>query len=242
MDSNVKTVRKVRSIEKNTRSEKTSFLSHISHGIRTPLNAIIGFSKLLNSKNNSESTRSKYIKGILKGSNLLLEFVDNIIDLSQLENDNYNVKIKQVDLNHLIWDFVEGFYSTKYEDEVSDIKLMLVWDSNVNDLEMSIDPVLLKKSIKLLLNIVTKKYDTNEFELGYSKVEENQVKLFIRPVFTEIESYNLNKEYSLYEIETENSFELFNYEVLNQVIGLLRGELCLMSEKNEYWFTVPIIN
>ena len=53
--------------------EKVSFLSHISHGIRTPLNSIMGFSKLLVLKKMVNPKQKEYIQGILNGSGLLLQ-------------------------------------------------------------------------------------------------------------------------------------------------------------------------
>ena len=97
MKNNIKTIngKIVRENKKKYNSEKISFLSHISHGIRTPLNSIMGFSKLLVLREVIDEKQKEYIRGILNGSNLLLQFVDNIMDLSQFEANNYSLIIRK---------------------------------------------------------------------------------------------------------------------------------------------------
>lgn len=240
MRSNIKTNRPLRIAQSKSEQEKVSFLAHISHGIRTPLNAIMGFSKLLHLNNSSYSNHKRYIKEILKGSNLLLQFVDNIIDLAFFENNNYSLNITEFDINQFIWEFVENFYDKKYEEKISDINLMLVWESNVKDLNIHSDSYLLKKSIQLLLNIVTNRYSSKNYELGYSLEDNMYIRIFIKPCDDDNFVEEENKNYFLYEVDKEDSFELFNHQVLTQCINFLNGELCLFTENHEYWFKFPI--
>ncbi|MFP4046926.1 MAG: sensor histidine kinase, partial [Bacteroidales bacterium] len=67
---------------------KTKFLENISHEIRTPLNSIVGFSELLTEKENlSTDTLNKYQKSIKVNSELLLNLINDIIDLSKIETN-----------------------------------------------------------------------------------------------------------------------------------------------------------
>jgi len=221
-------------------SEKVSFLSHVSHGIRTPLNAIMGFSKLLVLKEVNEHKKKEYIQGILNGGNLLLQFVDNIMDLSQLEAKNYSLRVKTYDINKIIWDFTEDFYSKKTENKDTEINLMIVWESKIIDFEIETDSILLKKSIQRLINLVAVKYPLNEFEIGYRKRDNNSVSIFVRPVLKELSTDILLNEKELYSKDEDNSFDLFNYKVLSESISLLGGELNLDSDKQEYSFAIPV--
>ncbi len=128
MKNNIKTIngKIVRENKKKYNTEKISFLSHISHGIRTPLNSIMGFSKLLVLRELIDEKQKEYIQGILNGSNLLLQFVDNIMDLSQFEANNYSLIIRKYDINQILWEFTEDFYNRKIENNDTDINLMLV--------------------------------------------------------------------------------------------------------------------
>ena len=240
MRSNIKLNNPLRIEKSKNDTEKISFLAHISHGIRTPLNAIMGFSKLLHLNNKSYSNQRKYIKEIIKGSNLLLQFVDNIIDLAYFENDNYTLNLSEFDINQFIWDFVESFYDKKIEDKISDINLMLVWESDVKDLKVNSDSYLLRKSIQLVLNIVTNRYPAKNYELGYALSDHNFIRIFIRPSEDENFIEQQSENYHFYEVDKENSFELFNHQVLTQCINFLGGELNLFTENREYWIKIPI--
>jgi len=66
-------------------SAKTNFLANMSHEIRTPLNAIIGFTKLLHNVT-LPSKESNYINIIDKSAHNLLGIINDILDLSKIEN------------------------------------------------------------------------------------------------------------------------------------------------------------
>ena len=55
----------------------------MSHEIRTPLNAIVGFAGLL--ANASESERNSYVEIIKGNTNMLLQLVNDILDMSKIE-------------------------------------------------------------------------------------------------------------------------------------------------------------
>ena len=66
-------------------SAKSNFLANMSHEIRTPLNAILGFTKLL-TQSELPSKESKYINTINTSANSLLEIINDILDISKIEN------------------------------------------------------------------------------------------------------------------------------------------------------------
>ena len=104
---------------------KTAFLQNISHEIRTPLNSIIGFSNVIAEKYNNEE--DKQITNIIKtNSNLLLQLINDILDISRLESESSPFKFSKYNLNdccrtsalnikHLIKPNVEFHYPTSKE-------------------------------------------------------------------------------------------------------------------------------
>lgn len=75
---------------------KTNFVSNMSHEIRTPLNAIVGFSDLLNDTEKEEQT--EFINIINTNTELLLDLINDILNLSNLESDNFILDIQDVDI------------------------------------------------------------------------------------------------------------------------------------------------
>ncbi|HAF28692.1 MAG TPA: hypothetical protein DCG75_06550 [Bacteroidales bacterium] len=238
---------KVKTITDNTmkdnwkkhNTEKISFLSHISHGIRTPLNSIMGFSKLLTLRDLVDKKQKEYVQGILNGSNLLLQFVDNVMDLSQFEANNYSLRIKDCDINQVIWEFTEDFYNQKIENRDTNINLVLVWESDVKDLVVETDALLLKKALQRIVNLVSTKYPISEFELGYRILENKSLCIYVRPAKEKLTEEDLLIDQQFYSIDDYNSFEYFNYKVLYSAVLMLRGELTLNSENQEFSFIIP---
>ena len=66
---------------------KTYFFATVSHDIRTPLNAIIGFSELLKFGNVVGSERDRYLSAIIASGNQLMSLVNDVLDLSKLDAD-----------------------------------------------------------------------------------------------------------------------------------------------------------
>ena len=242
MKNSVKTMSEfiVKENSKRHEEEKLSFLSHISHGIRTPLNSIMGFSKLLVSRNMVDSKQKEYVKGILSGSNLLLEFVDNVMDLSQFETNNYTLRLENSDINKILWEFTENFYNQKIENNDTNINLMLVWESKVSYLYIETDSVLLKKALRRLINLVVVKYPITEFELGYRTLGSDLVQIFIRPSADKLHKSEITEDHDFYQIDENNSFDYFNYKVLSHSVKMLQGELCIDSERQEFSFKIPM--
>ncbi len=242
MKNNIKTIngKIVRENKKKYNTEKISFLSHISHGIRTPLNSIMGFSKLLVLRELIDEKQKEYIQGILNGSNLLLQFVDNIMDLSQFEANNYSLIIRKYDINQILWEFTEDFYNRKIENNDTDINLMLVWDTKVKNLEIETDSMLLKKALRRIINLVSVKYPVVEFELGYRITENKYLNIFVRPAKEKLSADDFLTEHQSYSIDEDNSFDYFNYKVLSGSASMLGGELTMDSENQEFSFVIPI--
>lgn len=77
---------------------KSKFLSSISHEVRTPLNAIMGFTQLLDmeSSNNLPEKQVKYLTYIKQSADHLLSLFNEILDLSQIESGNLKLSIEAV--------------------------------------------------------------------------------------------------------------------------------------------------
>ena len=82
---------------------KSRFLQNMSHDIRTPLNAIVGFSQLLGLPDGSLTPEEKeeYSDHIVNNSNMLMMLVDDILNISDVENGNYKITCRAVKCNEL---------------------------------------------------------------------------------------------------------------------------------------------
>ena len=77
---------------------KNMFLSNMSHEVRTPLNAIVGFSDVLSAGGSSEEEQRTYFEIIKTNSDLLLRLINDILDVSRLEADRVSFTLERCDV------------------------------------------------------------------------------------------------------------------------------------------------
>lgn len=82
--------------------KRNEFLETVSHEVRTPLNAIVGFSDMILEGENVDDAEKEYVNIIIMNSDLMLKLVNDILDLSQLDNaSGVNVDIAPADVKEV---------------------------------------------------------------------------------------------------------------------------------------------
>lgn len=134
--------------EKAEKANKTKsvFLANMSHEIRTPLNAVIGFSELLSSQVAGRKQKS-YLSAIQTAGNSLLTLINDILDLSRIEANKFEMQYAPCDLNKILRE-VEQIFSMHFQNKG------IVFHKEITD---ALPRVLLLDEIRLrqvLFNIV----------------------------------------------------------------------------------------
>ena len=88
--------------ERTANQAKSLFFSTVSHDIRTPLNAIVGFSELLEQGVADEAERARCISSIRSSGKVLARLVDDILDLSKLESGKLEIIKEPTDMPTLV--------------------------------------------------------------------------------------------------------------------------------------------
>lgn len=83
---------------------KSTFLSNMSHDIRTPMNAIIGFATLLSANTRDEDKVKDYVAKILSSSNHLLSLINDVLDMSRIESGKIHLEETEVNLSDTLHD------------------------------------------------------------------------------------------------------------------------------------------
>lgn len=104
---------------------KTAFLTNMSHEIRTPMNAIIGFSELISDPGTDKETQKEFTKQIYNSSNMLLQLIEDIIDVSQLDSGNIKINKKSINVSGLLTDLYSKYVKEKEKERKKNIELLL---------------------------------------------------------------------------------------------------------------------
>lgn len=137
---------------------KNAFLSNFSHEIRTPLNNIIGFASLLEAEISLLENKElfDYARAISESGDKLSHLLDNILDISKLEANDMQIKLKSCQLNNVVADATQMFVFKANEQK---LKLNL----KLNDVPSAfIDDKGLNKILSIILENAVK-YTPNGF-------------------------------------------------------------------------------
>ena len=127
---------------------KTAFLNNMSHDIRTPMNAIIGFTALAAAHLDNVETTRDYLSKISTSSNHLLSLINDVLDMSRIESGRVKIEEKEVHLPDVLHDLrtiIQSNISSKQQDLFIDTQDILNEDIITDKLRLN----------QVLLNIVS---------------------------------------------------------------------------------------
>ena len=136
-------------VERAATQAKSLFFSSVSHDIRTPLNAIIGFSELLEKGVGNEEERVRYVSSIRSSGKVLARLVDDILDLSKLESQKMEVVEVPTDVPVLAREVIEVC-------EVARLRKSLALKTEIGEMPwVSVDPQRIRQ---ILFNLLSNAY------------------------------------------------------------------------------------
>lgn len=131
-------------------SAKTVFLNSMSHDIRTPMNAIIGFTDLLGENLGDEKKARDYIGKIKSSSDYLLSLINNVLEMARIESGRSDLDERDISVEKSL-DAVYWIFEAQMKEKHIDF----IWDVNVKHNNIKCDVVKLKE---ILMNIINNAY------------------------------------------------------------------------------------
>ena len=129
-------------------SAKTAFLNNMSHDIRTPMNAIVGFTELAVSNIDNKEQVRDYLEKISVSGRHLLSLINDVLDMSRIESGKVTIEETEVHLPDVIRDL-----KTIIQPDIESKKLKLLIDTkNITHEDIITDKLRLNQ---VLLNILT---------------------------------------------------------------------------------------
>ena len=226
---------------------KTRFLFNMSHDIRTPMNAIIGFSGLLEQNLDNKEKAKGYLKKIQASSNLLLTIINQVLEMARIESGTATLNLEPCNLSVL-------FHSVNFVFE-SDVKkkgLHFQVDSKVQHRYAFCD---ITKLQQIYLNIVSNaiKYTPADHTITVSVMEvPSHKENYARYIFVcEDTGYGMSEEFLPHIFEeftrehttTENKISGtgLGLSIVKSMVDLMDGTIKVESIKGKGTkFTVDI--
>ena len=215
---------------------KSAFLANMSHEIRTPLNAIVGFSSMLEEAEDQEE-KHQYITIIEDNNKLLLQLISDILDLSKIEAETFDIIPERVNAKQLCNDLFQAIQmktSPQVELRLKDNLPELTFTSDKNRL------------YQVLLNFVTnalKFTSEGNITIDY-QIDGNEVKFSVQDTGMGIEP---EKQEAIFTRFVKlNSFipgTGLGLPICQSIVTQLGGKIGVESEPGKgscFWFTHPI--
>ncbi|WP_392486013.1 sensor histidine kinase [Haloimpatiens sp. FM7315] len=103
---------------KNYKEQHEKMISNISHDIRTPLTAILGYIDLLMEENISEEKKGEYIKIVSERGNALKDLIEEFFKMAKLECNDVELKIEEVNVSEILRQDIITFMSKINENNI----------------------------------------------------------------------------------------------------------------------------
>ena len=131
----------------NANEAKTRFLFNMSHDIRTPMNAIIGFTALLERHTDDKEKINDYISKIKSSSDMLLSIINHVLEMARIESGKMPLNSETVDLRN-----VTKSLTAVFEPAVRKKRLIMTCDSDIKHQYITGDETKIKE---VLLNVIS---------------------------------------------------------------------------------------
>ncbi len=212
---------------------KTEFLHNMSHEVRTPLNGIMGFSRLLKKEDLSHEKRVQFSDIIVQSSEKLQKVIDDILEISFLETKQITVTAKMFNvfsfLNDLYLVFLIG------NRQGVDIKMLCPKD----DIFINTDQHKLHKILSNLIENALKFTENGYVEFGFCEYQlEGSICFYVKDTGIGISEENIDKIFSRFTQESKNIATKYGGLGLGLCIAkentiLLGGTIKVESQKDK---------
>lgn len=229
---------------------KSEFISHMNRELRTPVNAILGFSSLLmkdaskNLKGHEKTNKSNSehsLKVINDITEHLLKLINDVTNISKIEAGIIDINIKDVFLSNLVDSSVNKLLPIAKQHNIE-----IEPYSIPNSLQVKADPLRLHQVlINLLSNSIKYNNEYGSIQILCKSLDSGFIKLGVKDTgvgLTQTEQENLFKPFNHVEHDQDVEYSGLGLVVSNRFMHLMNGKIDLKSKKGQgstFWIELP---
>ncbi len=220
---NQQTLTEALEIAKSANESKSVFLSNMSHDIRTPMNAIVGFSALLQRDAHQPEKVQEYTKKIASSSQHLLGLINDVLDMSKIESGKTTLNITEISLAQLIEELM-SMMQPQAKAKNQDFK---VYVQDISNEEVLGDRLRINQ---ILINIISNalKYtpENGKIEMTVRQLEQRTKNFALFRFVISDNGIGMSQEY------LETIFQPFSRETTKKTLGIQGTGLGMAITKN----------
>jgi signal transduction histidine kinase len=222
---------------------KTEFLHNMSHEVRTPLNGIMGFSRLLKKDGLTDEKRNQFADIVVQSGEKLQRVIDDILEISFLETKQITLDIKKFK----VYDFLQDLYLVFNLNTSNLIDVRL--NAPDNELSLETDQHKLHKILSNLVENALKFTKTGYVEFGVYESEKERICFYVKDTGIGILPENMEKIFNRFSQEHDDISAKYGGLGLGLCIArentsLLGGNIRVESEKNvgtTFYVDIPVV-
>jgi len=226
---------------------KTAFLQNMSHEIRSPMNAIMGFADLLVEQYDNRAKLEQYAQIITQRSNDLLHIINDILDIAKIESGQLSLKLGPCNLHELFNELSLFFTEQQRKIGKTHIKFWMQADCKLNKGVILTDKVKLNQIFINLIGNAFKFTDHGIIEVGCRCESDQKILFYVSDTGIGIPENMKEHIFERFVQVSQSSNKVYGgtglgLSIVKGLIELLGGNLWLESKANfgtTFYFTIP---
>lgn len=217
---------------------KSAFLANMSHEIRTPLNAIVGFASLL-VESDDKKERQDYVDIMQENTELLLQLISDILDLSKIEAGTLDFTMDHLDIKSFCEDIMRNY------DIKEDKPVPVLLAPDLPEYYIYTDKKRLMQVITNFINNALKFTNEGQIMLEYRhKAESNEIEFAVTDTGMGIAPDKVDQVFDRFvKLNSFSKGTGLGLSICRSIIEHLGGTIGAESEigvGSRFWFTHPL--
>ena len=217
---------------------KSAFLANMSHEIRTPLNAIVGFASLL-VESDDKKERQDYVDIMQENTELLLQLISDILDLSKIEAGTLDFTMDHLDIKSFCEDIMRNY------DIKEDKPVPVLLAPDLPEYYIYTDKKRLMQVITNFINNALKFTNEGQIILEYRhKAESNEIEFAVTDTGMGIAPDKVDQVFDRFvKLNSFSKGTGLGLSICRSIIEHLGGTIGAESEigvGSRFWFTHPL--
>jgi CheY-like chemotaxis protein/nitrogen-specific signal transduction histidine kinase len=225
---------------------RSTFLANMSHAVRTPMNAIIGFSELIGMDTVSQEKKKEYTRIINEKGHQLLSLIDDFIEISKIESGRTELSYTQFNIDEFLNEIFSVVLQKKLRTGKDQVELVLERNSHEEFGLIQTDPGRLQQILNNILAFSINNTNKGRIRFGYN-IKDAKIEFFVADTGIGLSKEEQKVIFDYFWESEDITHRLagsgLSLTITRNLIEILGGRISVtssMEKGTEFIFTLPI--